>query len=295
MKNLWKIELESSSARRFAFTLAEIAVVFMIIAVIAAATIGIQKSRLNYVTKFMDYAALTNLKTIVAELISAGCDTTKDTGCGTTIKLLPTHGHETAGPAINLGLCDRTIELINVVGTTDCSQTANDGTNFATAIPNFTTTNGAKWFNFGSNPTYIGSIPGYILGTGTDYVNEVYTIYVDIDGTKGKSTFNTDIMKFYINRTGTTIVPAQNSVGANSQNYLSTSVRYQVGTNYVYPLQRETFRNAACSADGGTHNIIPVAFNTTYSYCTAGVTIDAPTLATCAGQSCEVYAIKPGF
>jgi len=280
--------MEYSSKKIKAFTLAEIMVVFMIIAVIATATIGIQKSRKNYVTKFSYYATFTNIKTMVAELIADGCDISKDTGCGSTAKLLPTNGHETSGPAINLGFCDRLIEMINVIGNPNCSLTG-------TITPNFVTTNGVRWFNFGSSPTYLdlASNPSYVVGTGTEYDKEVYTVYADINGTKGNSTINTDLMKFYITRDGNTVIPAEDSIGGIDQNYLSASVRYQLGTKYVWPLQHVTFKEAACS--GGTGKIIPAIFNTKFNYCTSGVTIDAPTSATCATEKCEVYEIKPGF
>ena len=53
-----------------AFTLAEIAIVFVIIALIAVAGIKITKSRTNHVNKYMSYAAFTNLKQGMGELIA---------------------------------------------------------------------------------------------------------------------------------------------------------------------------------------------------------------------------------
>lgn len=53
-----------------AFTLAELAVVFVIIALIAVAGIKITKSRTNHVNKYMSYAAFTNLKQGMGELIA---------------------------------------------------------------------------------------------------------------------------------------------------------------------------------------------------------------------------------
>ncbi len=53
-----------------AFTLAEIAVVFVIIALIAVVGIKITKSGTNLVNKYMSYAAFTNLKDGIGELIA---------------------------------------------------------------------------------------------------------------------------------------------------------------------------------------------------------------------------------
>jgi len=284
--------MENISKETKAFTLAEIMVGLTIVAIVAITTIGIQKSRTDYANKFMYYAALNNTQSIVNELISNGCDTSKDTGCGVS-KLLPTHGHEDSGPAKDLGFCDKLTDMMNTVGPTDCSQIADDSTNFNTTTPNFSTTNGMRYFNLGSNPNYIGSIPSYSVGTGNDYDNEIYTAYVDIDGAdKGKNTLNTDIMKFYISRDGLIILPAQDSTGANDTKYITASVNYKDSSGQdVLVLPNLSYREAACTADGGKGQVVSTALKSApFNYC-AGFEVNA----TCAGQKCKVNSKKPGF
>jgi len=431
-----------------AFTLAELAVVFAIIAVIATATIGIQKSRMNYATTFMDYAALTNLKSIVGEIIAEGStitsaanpgwegfysnpaptyygsynnytdfgfsvpdpypaddgllpqgneeycqggfgiwdlqgqpDTnptyttttpnshsgaTRDaaasaanvwiscnkngievnvgdglpeayimhveiykgsagwsssgvnyptkaacellsancTACGTnvnypcanagtaaeakTAKALPDVGNRndkaTYPDGSHDGLCQRFAEVINTIGTINCSLTSTDAGPFNSSTANFTTNNGQMFFNFGSNPSYGEGT--YVFDTPAD---DVYTIYIDIDGAKGNGVLNKDILKFYITRDGT-ILPDQTSASATNKNYVSATVRYKDGLLYTTLLKSLTYKEAACNADG-KKDVVPSVLST---YCN-GVTIDATTAPCRADKSCEAYINRPGF
>lgn len=159
-----------------AFTLSEIMVVLFVISVIALATYKISASRTDYVYKYMHAAALRNLKRGVGEIIADGT-----TSAGVTTKTLPTDGPT---------FCAKFAELANTVGTINCSQII-DAVNpvFDLTTANFIGSNGIRFFNFGSNP--VGTAP-----------NQVYKVYVDIDGAKGSSTLNKDVWPFCISMKG---------------------------------------------------------------------------------------------
>lgn len=72
MTKIWK--------KKHAFTVAEIMVVVMIIAVVASSTIGISKIRADYMNKFMYYSTFTSLKKAVSELITEGFETNSGGG-----------------------------------------------------------------------------------------------------------------------------------------------------------------------------------------------------------------------
>lgn len=209
-----------------ALTLAEVMVCFFVIGIIAGITIMVNMQKNDQVQKYMYYAAVMNLKSAVGQMIAED-----RTNLG---KLLPA-----AGAGTN-GLCNLLIrDIINIVGAANCSATtATSTTNFATATPNFTTSNGMRFYNFGATP-----------------VGSIYTIFVDIDGVRAnsKSTLNTDVFKFTINRNGEVLpdhlLPA---TAANNLNYISAGVTYLVGTptgvQIRWALQDVTYRTALCAS-----------------------------------------------
>ena len=253
-----------------AFSLAELAVVLMIIAVVASITIKITTSKMDYVTKFMYYSTYNNLKTAVAELIGEGCDINIPLSCD-EVKALPLVGHSADN---STGFCDRLTNIMNTIGTPPvCDSTTtkidNARTDFTTATPNFTTTNGAIYYNFGTDPT-----------------NDIYTVYVDIDGVRGKSLLdgpNPDVMKFTISRDGI-VLPDVNSPGANNTKYLSTSIRYKDNNVIKYLKRGVTFKESECTAGVITDG----------TYCGAFLrnSIACPDTA---ANTCEVVINKPGF
>lgn len=256
------------------FTLAELMIVFAIIAVVAVITTKISKSRTNYETSFMTYSAFMNLKHAVGEVIADGyidAGAVSHTG-------LPPSWDSAAAP---FGFCQRLADssvtgctncgVFNTVGAVDCTKTAADGTDFslATTVPNFVLTNGQRFFI--SSTT---SAPPY-------------TIYVDINGKKGtkKDTLYKDVLKFIVNADGTVFplhtatVADQNA--ADNPNYMTASVRYRDATgNMIVVDPRVDFYTATCDA---TH-----LYN--------GVNCTTPTYtASCSGNPCEVVINKPGF
>lgn len=264
-----------------AFTLAEMAVVFMILGLIATATFTITKSKSNYyLNKFMYYSAFNNLQKGIEELAAAGCSdddllTTPSPHpyCATRYSL-PLIGHN----GTLRGLCDRlAAEEFNTVGTIDCTKTitGNPGT-FTLANANFTTTNGMRFFNFGSTPTA-----------------NAYTVYIDIDGPKRNAILNEDVMKFNVYTNGT-FLPAPNSIGANDANYLSASVKYWDSSinKYSCPLTSVSYREASCEANKAplidatycsSTNSSPYPARPVYTNCSNGT------------YDCKLIIHEPGF
>lgn len=260
-----------------AFTLAEVMVALVVMSIVLAVTIKINKSRTDYFNKFMTYAALSDLKSGAGVLLSDGCTSSDTTACPTKgNKTLPLKGQASD----SLGLCYRLVDAFNTIGTTDCTQTASDGTNFSTAVPNFKLSNGIAFYNFGSNAT-----------------SGLYTVYVDLDGqrTGSKNTLGQDVLKFTIRTTdaGTTpnnfageVLPYYNSgsatgsVAATQTSYLSASVRYRSGGNYVMVDNGVSYYTATCDATG--------AYNGTA--CATQTHTD-----NCVSNVCEVVINKPGY
>lgn len=203
-----------------AFTLAEIAITFLVIAIVITITLKITNSNTTrYSNEFMYYSTFTNLQRGIAELLADGA--------------LPTRGYNPP-----TGLCDRLSELFNTVPVADvsCSNTVSgDPGSFIVTGANFITTNGIRFFNFGQDAS--GTPP-------------VFTVYADIDGPKRSATLDDDVMRFNIYTATGVILPNADSKGANNTDYLSASVRYRdaSGNGYVWLLNGGTYRQAVCLA-----------------------------------------------
>lgn len=241
-----------SSLIRKAFTLAEIALVFLVISIVVTVSIKLTKIKTTYyLNKYMYYSAFNGLTQAVATIKAAGT--------------FPTVGNNASPP----GLCQATSDIMNTVGTVDCTQTANDSTTFKTATPNFITTNGMRFFNFG---TASSGTPAY------------FTVYVDIDGSTRNAALDTDVMKFRIYTSGD-LLPEPSLKGATNTGYMTASVRYlDASSNYVYisSLAGVNYITATCKAG--------IAQTIDSGYCGA-ITQDA----TCTTNTCEVVPDKPRY
>lgn len=213
-----------------AFTLAEIAISLMVLAVIASATIVAIKPRSTFYTnKFMYYSAFNNLQQGVYDLLAQGA--------------LPTIGNDTVNNPPT-GLCNRLSDLFNTIplsatSTVNCDiPVIGDAGPFTVDNANFITANGIRFFNFGQDAA----------GTPT-----AFTVYADIDGPRRNAVLNEDIFRFNIYTTNGLIlpVPAADSPGANNTDYLSVSVNYlDTSTgHYVTLLNGGTYRQAVCVAN----------------------------------------------
>lgn len=250
------------------FTLAEVMIVFAIIAVVTIISIKISKSRANYETSFMTYSAFTNLQHAVGEIVADGYI---DAG-GNRQTGLSTLWTSTANP---IGFCQRLADstyngVFNIAGAIDCSKTATDATDFslATTIPMFTLTNGQRFFHDSTNTTY------------------PYTIYIDINGKNStkKDTLYKDVLKFIVNSDGT-IYPVHTAVvadknAADNTNYLKATVRYRDSSgNMIVIDQGVDFYTATCDATGNYYGT---------GACTKNANCNSPNI-------CEVIINRPGF
>ncbi len=229
-----------------AFTLAQLMLTFLIIGIIASITIKIVDVKKTYINKFLYYSAFTNFKLSVAELLADNRSLLTSTTTGA-------------------GFCGNLINVFNTVGRADnttCTYTATSG--FDSANPNFITTNGMRFYNFGGNPT------------------PPYTVYVDIDGKSRNGILNEDVMQFNIYEDGT-VLPSPSSIGATSNEYLSAAVRYP-DTPHSYHLVAKSvpYFDAVCIAKG--------------EY--TGATCPAEALllynSNCSNHDCLVVINKPG-
>lgn len=140
------IKIMEYLGKKTAFTLAEVAIVFFIIAIVSLVTVKISNSKSGYELKAMYHATFMNLQKAVSLMLTDGC-TSPDTEVCPAVKMLPKISHNDK----NEGFCDRITQQFNTLGKIDCTLKASDGEDFNKIDPNFTTANGAKYFNFGAD------------------------------------------------------------------------------------------------------------------------------------------------
>lgn len=179
-------------------------------------------------------------------------------------------------PSTGLSLCNRFTTTLNTVGAISCANVATS--TFDDTNVNFTSSNGVKYYNMGANPTNLSS---------NDLTEQVYTIYIDIDGNRGKSNLNEDVMAFTMDRAGL-VLPLANSKGANDTNYLSTSIKYTNSSGTVSWLSRNVpYRQAICQSGEYTNS----------NYCGAQSTYTTAyskrSECNVANAKCEVVINKP--
>lgn len=254
-----------------AFTMAEVMIVMVIIAIVSLATYGVMKAQTNYATKYQYYAAIMNLKQATGEVIADGY-----TLAGTLHKEIPPIASKATADATNPeGFCNKLTDIMNIIPdiggnppSTTCGYTASP-TNFSAADPNFVTTNGQKYFFNTTTPPY--------------------TIYIDINGTRGNSVSNgttPDVQPFIVNSDGT-VFPHPTSLGATSLNYLAASVQYRDASGHIVVVERGvTYYQAVC--DANPPGASPILYNTTTCSRSAAA-------GNCATNICEVIINKPGF
>lgn len=246
MKNKFK--------KNIAMTLAEVMIVFLIIGIVATlTTIAINKTTTRTVNKNMTTAAFVNLQTVIGEIIATSSNRTL--------------------PATGISLCTSITNIFNTAGNIDCNQTATDGSTFSTAsLINFKTTNGMKFYNFGTNA----------VGPNADGSSDFF-IYVDIDGANRNSVLDTDVIKFQINTKGQ-VLPAYNSIAATNIDYLSAGVKYKIKATSVigWLVESTNYRNAICTAGLGIG-----------TYCSLAPTIAANANCTNGTYICEIVLHKP--
>lgn len=270
-----------------AFTVAEILIVMTIISLISVFFIkNVNLIRDKYLNNYFSYSAFTNLKNGV-DILRRFDECTSDERtanivCSSDVSIvLPILANYAGGR----GFCNKIADSFNTVGNVVCDGTAsivNDASDFSlnSIIPNFTTSNGMKFYNFGVDP-----------------VGGIYTVYVDIDGPKRNSKLNEDILKFTISTTGK-VLPTVDSSAATNREYLSASVRYYSGGKYnwiydvtspagVSNIYNVNYLTAECAVNGnydGNSAVCPAISTTAYTL----ICSDSNTL-------CEIVLNKPSF
>lgn len=205
-----------------AFTLAELMIAFMIIAIVATITVQGIRLRDNIITRYLSYSAIKNLQLLVGEVLADGFNGDK---------LLPDFGYVGDGT----GFCEKISNKVNTIGTTDCNNVLRESV-FTPANANFITANGFVFFNFGVAPTPL-------VTTESD---RYFTVNIDIDGKRGSSVDNEDVQEFRIYRDGR-LLPISTSKMATDKNYLTASVKYKDGSGNTNWLSKSvSYKEALC-------------------------------------------------
>lgn len=287
--------------KKAAFSLAEIMIVLMIVAFIAWPFIqAAKKGTRHYTNSLFTYSAFDSLTNAAYDMSQIGCTVTDmgttspypycngTTGVAST-GFIPWYIHTTDGSNPNRGFCDRLAndEFNSIGGSINCSNSPTITSGVLSGSANFITTNGMRFY-FAASGT---PNPSAKSATG------VYTLYVDIDGSKrnsrttesGTGRKDVDVVKFLVKMDGT-VVPDPDSIAANDTDYLSVSVRYMGSTDYVYVMTNAPYRQAACNADPTKPQAI------VSDYCTAahGYSVYSQA-AICTTNACEIVIEKPGM
>lgn len=227
-------------------TMAELTIVFIIVGIVASVTIGVTRAKSEMAKEYSTYAAFKNLGKAVGVMMSNGYLDTSTTP-STLVKGLPDVLHNTG----NTGLCDQMINMLNTVGEIYCTNTHTVSAitpDFNATDPNFITSNGARYWFSDLAPTAPAD-PADPLDP------QMFSIFVDVDGTKGNTKFDDDIMHFIITRSGK-VLPAPGTKAAENHKYISASVRYNIvdasslpkTSTTVWPLRDVTYRQAVCES-----------------------------------------------
>lgn len=265
-----------------AFTMAEVMVTMSIIGIISIALYGTMKAQTNSATRYQYYSAFINLKQAAGDIVADGYTLQ---GSTTLVKELSQKGNYAATDNnFAKGFCQKLMDTMNTVGTFNCATTTTTG--FAAGNANFQTANGMLFYNLGSNPA-----------------SNIYTIYIDINGTRDNFKLGKDVMAFLVNVNGE-VYPYYNagdvtatdgtnpSNGAINTNYLTAGVQYRAADGSLVVVDNGlSYRNAVCEATNAYTTIgcsgVPASVTTAYN--------NNCNTTTFPGRYCEVIVNKPGF
>ena len=282
------------------FTLAELMVVFAIIAVVATATIGIYKTQLNIARRYQYYAAFTTLKKAIGNIVADGSIQNSAAAAPLDLvieKLLPALANSDTTAAklysdgthksTNNGLCQRMVDVLNTVGPVDCSLIKFMNPFLATEA-NMTLTNGMRYFNLGSNP----------IGSGA---SAYYYVIVDMNGAAGAGLLpqmakrytdnDIDVLPFKVYRTGQVLPMLDTGNLVPYTSYMSASVSYVDDsgvTQWISALRSTPYLTAACGAGQATGVSDCGALQKDVNCCTQSICIGGE-------RQCSVTINKPKF
>lgn len=229
-----------------AFTLAEVAITFAVIGIIAGIVIGSMKPR-AFTDKILYYSAFNNLKIMNEELAFLDEDN----------RLIDN----------NTEYCENLVNIVSTIGATQCT-IFNTGTwpaasTFANAGLNFTTPNGQKFYILGYNAGVNPPVTSYrevavdINGVGTN-------------GAANPNRINQDIVAFRVWTQDGKVVPIGDA--QTDTNYLTTNVLQKdgdewktlfVGCSYAHgacriPYEKSKLGEAGIAACGSDNTCRPV-------------------------------------
>ncbi|MFI3300701.1 MAG: prepilin-type N-terminal cleavage/methylation domain-containing protein [Candidatus Gastranaerophilales bacterium] len=194
-----------------AYTLAEVMITMMIVAVVASVGMGVTKFRYDSITSYTYYSAFNSLRTIAKSLIASSDNESVEVDADGNVQFTTSANK----------LCDDIEGIVNT-NSGDCS---GDSINTTTTDfsdvnlePDLILANGMKYYNLSDSPSAVSK-----LGAQT-----AYTVYIDVDGSRGKSELYSDVFPFYITLSGQ-VIPAYSetsNAGANYNKHLSVSVKY---------------------------------------------------------------------
>ncbi len=226
-----------------AYTLAEIVITMVVLAIVVSVTLQITTSKITRVNKYNYYAAYTALTDLAAELVYESEDgTIPATGLCSKMEEL-------------INIYDKELEVNGVDVTPSCSNThaITTTTDFTKLNPNLVTRNGMRFYNL--NPWYN---PITKLAGEDENDAQGYTIYIDIDNERGSGKLYQDVYPFYLTKSGKVIpaYPDSGKSGGNSNFLMQFSVRADefanVGGNETrsehWLLKSVSFQEAACKS-----------------------------------------------
>ncbi len=226
-----------------AYTLAEIVITMVVLAIVVSVTLQITTSKITRVNKYNYYAAYTVLTDLAAELVYESEDgTIPATGLCSKMEEL-------------INIYDKELEVNGVDVTPSCSNThaITTTTDFTKLNPNLVTRNGMRFYNL--NPWYN---PISKLAGEDENDAQGYTIYIDIDNERGSGKLYQDVYPFYLTKSGKVIpaYPDSGKSGGNSNFLMQFSVRkdefapvggYETRSEH-WLLKSVSFQEAACKS-----------------------------------------------
>lgn len=260
--------------KKSGFTLTEVVIVMLVIAVVAGISIRISKSRTDKIISTSYYSTYSVLSDVTALMLgdyratntyTDKADYTPPEGADVTIsscdegKIYSISEDKCVNNPITIprkavNFCKHFASYVNT-SAEDCTgdSISSTDTDFSSKTPDIVMRNGIKLFNLSAaEPDEISDLAGNT--SGASYIEIVntnaagYIIYADIDGGHGNSVLWEDVYPFYITMSGL-VIPAYSSseeAGANSKFHLEVSVLDEnpEGKNWI--VKSVPFQEGAC-------------------------------------------------
>lgn len=272
--------------RKSAYTLAEVVVVMLIIAVIVAISIKITRAKLDSIVSLTYYSAFDTLRSVSEEMLKDFRNTdeyVKDTDNQDAVTL----------PRSADNFCELFISYVNTKINDDDSCKGNsvtDASDFNDKEPDIILRNGMKLYNVSQEAEEIADLENNDEGvkynknsTEIDSNKWGYTVYVDLNGNKGNGELWDDVYKYYITLSGK-VIPAYNAEGdgGDSRFHLQVSVKEEVEEKWIK--KNVSYKEAACSSG---------YINSSTPYCSTATAVLQTIKCAADGADCTLKFIMP--